>query len=187
MRRKTVHVGFAAVACVCAVLAAYEAVSLVRASRISDALAAASSARTVAVSAGAAPRIDALPRPVALAQAVALAASGQYGEAGRRYEALIAGGPLDEIGRAALFDLGNLYLRQGAGNEAALVRSVPMIEQAKARYRALLRVAPDDWDARYNLERALRLVPELAGDADEANGTTKRNIKLRGAKSEDLP
>lgn len=186
MRRKTVHLGFAAVACVCASFAAYEAASLVRASRINDALAAASSAHPVAVSAGA-PRIDALPRPVALAQAVAFAASGQYGEAGRRYEALIAGGPLDEIGRAALFDLGNLYLRQGAGNEAALVRSVPMIEQAKARYRALLRAAPDDWDARYNLERALRLVPELAGDADEANGATKRDVRLRGAKSEDLP
>ena len=80
-----------------------------------------------------------------------------------------------------------MYLRQGAGDGADAVRSLPLIEQAKARYRALLRIAPDDWDARYNLERALRVAPETVADTDAAQGTTKRDIRLRGAKSEDLP
>jgi mxaK protein len=80
-----------------------------------------------------------------------------------------------------------MYLREGAGETASTVRSLPMIEQAKARYRALLRVAPDDWDARYNLERALRLVPETQEAMDASDSATKHDVRLRGAQSEDLP
>ena len=34
-------------------------------------------------------------------------------------------------------------------------------------YRQVLRSAPDEWDARYNLERAQRLVPEPEPGDDE--------------------
>ena len=37
----------------------------------------------------------------------------------------------------------------------------PLVELAKQRYRDLLRAEPQEWDARYNLERALWLAPEL--------------------------
>ncbi len=207
MRRVTVHAAFAAVALVSAVAAAYEAALLAHAARIdrdlatiaSDSVAHASTASAAPAEAG---RSDArsahvavstagplgrAPREVVLARAVALAAEGRFAAAASRYQWLLDTGPLDDIGRAALFDLGNAYLRQGAGAAADAPRSLPMIEEAKARYRALLRVAPGDWDARYNLERALRLAPEADTDLDAARGTTKHDARLRGARSDDLP
>ena len=71
----------------------------------------------------------------------------------------------------AFYDLGNLHLRQaiqaGLADEA---QSLPLTELAKQGYRDLLRRDPTDWDARYNLERALRLAPEDDDDADEDTG-----------------
>ena len=49
------------------------------------------------------------------------------------------------------------------------VQSLPLIELAKQSYRDLLRENPGDWDARYNLERALRLAPEVAEEDSEQN------------------
>ncbi len=210
MRRVSVHAMFAAVALACVGFAAYDTARLVTARRIDDevrAIAARATARdepavpaVSAVSAvlakgrllasdtaGDPPAGDNAPRAVQLAQAMALSAAGQYAAAGRRFDALIEDGPRDAIGRAALFDLGNMYLREGAGDTVSAVRSPPMIEQAKARYRALLRAAPDDWDARYNLERALRLAPETQEDMDASKAVTKHGVKLRGAQSDDLP
>jgi mxaK protein len=43
--------------------------------------------------------------------------------------------------------------------------ALPLVELAKQSYRDALRAEPFDWDARYNLERALALAPE----ADDAN------------------
>lgn len=207
MKRATVHLAFAAVALLSAAAAAYEALRFARAARIDSELAAiaayaAAHRPTAGVEPAAGDRGDAgrvrtaallaantgdEPRRIALARAVALAAEGRFAAAGHRYESVLDAGPLDETGRAALFDLGNAYLRQGAGPAADAPRSLPMIEQAKARYRALLRVAPDDWGARYNLERALRLAPEGAADLDAAGGATKHDVRLRGARSDDLP
>ena len=39
-------------------------------------------------------------------------------------------------------------------------QAVTLIELAKQGYRELLRNDPEHWDARYNLERAQRLLPE---------------------------
>src|SRR5690606_41486529 len=49
-------------------------------------------------------------------------------------------------------------MKYGAADSA---RWLPMIELAKQSYRTLLRERPSEWDARYNLELALRLAPEL--------------------------
>jgi mxaK protein len=204
MRRVSVHAAFAVLALACVALAGYDAARLANAVHVNHEVAALSAHSTVPVhrmanvSATAPPAAadsggerapdDDAPRPVQLAHAIALSAAGHYTAAGRRFEALVEeSGPLDEIGRAALYDLGNMYLREGAGETASAVRSLPMIEQAKARYRALLRVAPDDWDARYNLERALRLAPETQEAMDASEVATKHGVKLRGAQSEDLP
>jgi mxaK protein len=63
-----------------------------------------------------------------------------------------------------------------------------MLETAKARYRELLRLEPGNWDARYNLERALRLAPEAQDTADDINDVKEQhNINVRGAAPEELP
>ncbi len=64
---------------------------------------------------------------------------------------------------AALYNMGNTYL-----DEAATIdlhqdadRALPLLELAKTSYRDLLRIDEQHWDARYNLERALRLSPDI--------------------------
>ena len=49
------------------------------------------------------------------------------------------------------------------------MESLPLIELAKQSYRDLLREDPGDWDARYNLERALWLAPEVAEEGTDQN------------------
>lgn len=208
MRRKSLHAAFGAMSLICAIYAGAQALTLAHASHINGEIAAiADAARgsltvppdaqrssgservaaTVAATHGGNGPGPGASREVRLAWAIALSSAKRYGEAVSVFDALIEDGPPDAIGRAALFDSANMYLRQGAGDGAGALRSLPLVEQAKARYRTLLRIAPDDWDARYNLERALRVAPETVADTDAGQGTTKRDIRLRGAKSEDLP
>jgi mxaK protein len=109
--------------------------------------------------------IESLPE-ARLARAVALS-KVDYDGALAGYKAIIQAdrGDLRQI---ALYDLGNLHLRQalktGLDDEA---QSLPLTELAKQSYRDALRRDPADWDARYNLERALRVAPE----EDDESGT----------------
>jgi mxaK protein len=78
------------------------------------------------------------------------------------------------LGTAARFNSANLLLRQasalGVGIQAGQTeqtgqagqagQALPLIELAKEQYRGLLRRDPGFWDARYNLERAQRLLPD---------------------------
>lgn len=102
---------------------------------------------------------DDLPAQVRFAQAYAQAAGGAAEEALHRYRSLENDSPL---GQAARYNSANLLMR-----EAAVVRAGPepgkaiaLIELAKEIYRSVLRVDPQHWNARYNLERAQRLLPE---------------------------
>ncbi len=67
-----------------------------------------------------------------------------------------------ELSLAARYNSGNLYLeealalRAGDGDKNAL----PMAELAKESYRGVLRRDSRHWDAKYNLERALRVFPD---------------------------
>jgi mxaK protein len=63
-----------------------------------------------------------------------------------------------------------------------------LVELAKRNYRILLREAPGDWDARYNLERALWLAPESEQEFVDAEPPEKeRSVStLQGARM-DLP
>jgi mxaK protein len=121
------------------------------------------------IAAGTPPLTDdaSAPRQLRFAQAYARAASGAGEAALNRYSALHAD---DAIGRAARFNSANLLLRQAielrAGPEPG--QALALIELAKENYREILRSAHDDWDARYNLERAQRLVPEPDAADDEA-------------------
>jgi mxaK protein len=63
-----------------------------------------------------------------------------------------------------------------------------LVELAKRNYRLLLRETPADWDARYNLERALWLAPESAQEiADDEPPERDQSVStLQGARI-DLP
>lgn len=87
---------------------------------------------------------------------------------GRLEEALTVYGEVDAQSDPRLrdvlrFNLGNLYLARAAAFEAAgeQALSISLIEQAKENYRDLLRREPGHWDARYNLSRALEMLPDL--------------------------
>jgi mxaK protein len=93
-----------------------------------------------------------------------------YDAALAAYKAIIQSNR-DDLRLIALYDLGNLHLHHaiqaGLADEA---QSLPLTELAKQSYRDLLRRDPTDWDARYNLERSLRLAPEDDDAFDEDTG-----------------
>ncbi|MBC7945594.1 MAG: MxaK protein [Burkholderiales bacterium] len=72
-----------------------------------------------------------------------------------------------ELSLAARYNSGNLYLeealelRDSDGEKNAL----PMAELAKESYRGVLRRDSRYWDAKYNLERALRAFPDSAAQS----------------------
>ncbi len=74
------------------------------------------------------------------------------------------------LAQTAKYNRANLYLFKamelnGTDNPNL---ALPFAELAKDTYRALLRNTPNHWDAKYNLERALRLVPD-PDDSDDAD------------------
>jgi mxaK protein len=150
MRRHTFHSAFGAAAIGFALIATYQGVSWHQANRVNEAIASASVSR-----------LDDGVAEAQFARALALSESGDTGAALQVYKALIQGDRAD-LKRAALYNAGNLHLREamksGPDEEA---RSLPLLELAKQSYRDLLRIDPTDWDARYNLERALWLAPEV--------------------------
>jgi len=96
-------------------------------------------------------------RAYALAQAPA--ASGARDVALNHYRALQADA---RLGAAARFNSANLLVRQAievrAGPQPG--QAIALLELAKEYYRDVLRADPSHWDARYNLERAQRLLPD---------------------------
>jgi len=100
------------------------------------------------------------------AQAHAQAASGADEAALDRYRALHGESPL---GQAARYNSANLLVRQAVrlreGTQPG--QAIALIELAKETYREVLRHDPGHWNARYNLERAQRLLP----DAEDGDGS----------------
>lgn len=104
----------------------------------------------------------------AFALAWARAAQGDTAFALRGYKALALAGAAAER-RDAFYNSGNLFLREALAlqGDDAPIRRMPLLELAKKSYRDALRLDPGFWDAKYNLERALRLAPEIEGEAAE--------------------
>jgi mxaK protein len=103
-----------------------------------------------------------LPPEVAFAQGDVLAARGDSLRALTRFrQAADAGG---RLAPAALYNIGNLHLRQAlaAQNAGQKAQSLASFELAKQSYRDALAIDPGYWDAKYNLERTLRLAPDAA-------------------------
>ena len=129
------------------------------------------------------------PAPARFAAAHALAARGADEAALQRYRALQDDSPL---GRAARYNSANLLMRQAvvlrAGPQPG--QAIALIELAKEMYRDVLRADPTDWPARYNLERAQRLLPE-PDDADfgpiETNRSAERAATTMRGYSPGLP
>ena len=127
---------------------------------------------------------------VELIRAQLLSGSGATEAAIKTYKTL-ASNQRNDIREAALLNLGNLYLRQALQNGAAEApRFMPLIELAKQSYRNLLRINSQDWDARYNLEQALRLAPEfddVTADDGESLVPKERAITTMQGQKLDLP
>jgi len=153
MRRRRVHLSFAAAVLASGAVALAGAWQWRHALRVNQSVADAASTQPAADAAG-----EAL-----LARAIALAdpsSGAHYQQALAVYQGVV-NGPRDDLARAARYNLGNLYLREALKDGAAQAfKSVPLIELAKQNYRAALRADPDDFDARYNLQYALQLSPE---------------------------
>ena len=178
MRRRTLHAVFATVAAVCGVMSIRESLRLHEAERINTAITAAH------ISA-----FEAQAPQARLAQALSLAKDGNFTAALKTYKSLLEEN--DEVRLPALYDLGNLNMRQALRNgQGEAQRFIPLIELAKQSYRDDLRSNPGDWDARYNLERALWLSPEYDDPMLERSQTPVRAehamSTLQGAKI-DLP
>jgi mxaK protein len=155
MTRRAVHLCFSTAAMACVLATLIQGLQLRRAVVVNKALA--GSAQWVSRAPADAPAGD---RRIVLAHAVALSQSGHTDAALRLFNALVAQGAKDDVMRAAVFDMGNLYLRRGISQSANPTLFLPLLELAKQRYRDVLRADPSDWDARFNLERALRYAPE---------------------------
>jgi mxaK protein len=154
MTRNRVHMLFGTVAVVFGIAAAWQAYRLDRTNTVNEAIAAAANPAALE---------SALPE-ARFARAVMLAKAGVVDDAAKTYKLLIQENRTD-LKRAALYNLGNLHMREAAkftGSSSAL----PFVELAKQNYRDLLREDSEDWDARYNLERALWLSPELDQEID---------------------
>lgn len=175
MKRRTVHGAFAAAVVVCGSIAAYQGVRLQHGMRINEAIQNATASQ-----------LDTRVPESRFAQAVALAQAGKSERALKEYTAL-AGSERADLRRRALYNLGNLYLRDALADGEGY-RSLALVELAKRNYRILLRESPADWDARYNLERALWLAPESEQEfVEEEPPEREQSVStLQGARM-DLP
>ena len=100
-----------------------------------------------------------LPVQVQFAQAWAQAASGAEEAALNQYRALQED---PTVGALARYNSANLLLRQATRlrDTSQPGQALPLIELAKESLREGLRRNPGDWNVRYNLERAQRLLPD---------------------------
>jgi mxaK protein len=124
----------------------------------------------------------------AFAVALALQRKGEFEAALHAYGAMRA---TDDALKSALrYNLANLYLRRALelGDAAGADVTGPLIELAKQQYREVLRM-DEGWDARYNLELALSVQPDVdeAETGAEANPEHSRRAVATQRKSERLP
>jgi len=160
-----------------ALAAVVDLASLWRAARI-DALIA--SGQAVADAPGQPPELR-FAQAHALAQSQAASAARE--SALNRYRALQADA---RLGQAARFNSANLLVRQAVEVRASSQpgQAIALLELAKEYYRDVLREDPAQWDARYNLERAQRLLPdpdeEDTGPVEQERNRERAVTTMRG-------
>ncbi|OAI11500.1 MxaK protein [Methylomonas koyamae] len=99
---------------------------------------------------------------VRLARAVYLRKAGRYDDALATLNLLLQQAP-EALRAQARYNLGNLYLAQAQEKlgQGSVDSATPLVALAKQAYRAALGADPGFWDAKYNLEVAMRLLPEM--------------------------
>jgi mxaK protein len=110
-----------------------------------------------------------LPPEAQFAKAFVLERRGAHQRALSLYKEIDATEHRD-LAAAANYNSANIYLRWALELHAqeGERQAMPLFELAKQSYRDLLRSHDQLWDARYNLERALRLFPDSGGQTDAA-------------------
>ena len=165
----------------CAALLAWELADYWRLSRLEQQLAAARAPASSSQPSGAAPLL-------ARAQVLVRERGAAAGDAALELYRQVEAEGSEQLRRIARYDTANLYMRQAQQEieRGEQGRAVPLIELAKGIYRGLLREDPADWDLRYNLERAVRLLPEddpVAADVIQAapESSERAPTTLRGS------
>jgi mxaK protein len=177
VRRRVAQWTFGGIALACAICAAYQGWQLHKSDRVNAAVA---GARVT--------DFDAHVPQARFARALALSRAGEFDAAIKAYKSLI-GEDQGELRSPALYNLGNLYMRNAFASQSQAAQSLPLVELAKQSYRTLLRIDPTNWDARYNLELALRIAPEVEREIEEKEEPPEREQSvstLQGARI-DLP
>lgn len=128
---------------------------------------------------------NAMPPEALMARAAELDAIGDFEGALSAYKRLE-----EQTGniyaKDAAYNAATIYLKRAisAGGPAGDPQTIPLVELAKEGYRSLLRTDPEDWDARYNLDRALRLIPEEDDQENEGGnppiGAERAPTTMRG-------
>ncbi len=146
---------------------------------------------TLAGAASASAPLDGDPR-VMLAQASQLRLQGRVDDAVRMLQLLAARTDVQvDLARDVRYNLGNalLALALQSNTRGDEDRALTLVELSKQRYREVLRGAPHDWDARHNLEKALRLAPEndAPPEGERPNNVQRIQVEMRGIRDVDLP
>jgi len=113
----------------------------------------------------------------------------QENDAALEQYTLVLGSKQSEWMPSAYYNRGNINLREAMEMQDSDPRMIPLVELAKQDYRSALKLQPDFWDARFNLEVALRLVPEDPESGDRAEKQeiySERSIETKAFKV-DLP
>jgi mxaK protein len=87
------------------------------------------------------------------------------------------------------YNRGNINLREALKMTGSDGRQIPLVELAKQDYRSALALEPQMWNARYNLEVALRIVPEDPANNEDFEKnviSSQRSIESKAFKV-DLP
>jgi len=125
---------------------------------------------------------------VQLSTASALSAGGQFERAESLLVKLIGHHQAEPSAQAARYNLANHYLRQGLRSDLPGNQTRPLVELAKQRYGDLLLIDPHDWNARYNLEVALRVAPEVTTKSRDKGPPIKSvDVIVPDFKLKDLP
>lgn len=124
-----------------------------------------------------------LPAPALFARAYHLERKGNHQAALDLYQRVAAAGD-PALAQAARYNSGNIYLRQALrlADAGTPQQMLSLAELAKGSYREALRGDSGDWDAKYNLERALRLVPDTEdiGAAEPPSRSERAVTTMKG-------
>lgn len=114
-----------------------------------------------------------------LARAYYLQQHKRYDEALATLNQIMEAGDLS-LQTKARYNLGNIYLQQAVVyvENQELSRAIPLVELAKQSYRQALTLDSQYWDAKYNLEVAMRLLPEMERVNLEHEGPKQEQAEL---------